>query len=859
MMKKLELLAPVGAMEHLAAAVENGADAVYLGGKLFNARVNANNFSDEELETAISYAHLRNVKVYVTMNTLLTDDEIEDAIAYAKKLRDIGADAVIVQDLGLAYGIKKYVPGLSLHISTQMSIYNKEGVRAVKKLGAERVVLARELSLKEIKECCQEGIDIEVFGHGALCICYSGQCNMSRLMGGRSGNRGQCAQSCRLQYRGENGEVKHWLSPKDLSVIDYLPQLIAAGVTSLKIEGRMKSPEYVAGVISVYRKYINMAEDVLRLAEKNDQEFLEKHGMVSGYQVALGDKGILTQLFNRGDFTSDYLLGRSGENLMSYDLPKHQGILIGEVVRPVTNKLLEIRLYKGQTLDIGDGIEIHCLGLPGNVVTYIKKKPAAKERNDLTIQAYKNKNVTAKKTKPNAEIIQESFIIGDISGKVKPGAKVYKITDKALMTQIRASYGNATRTRKTVPIDMTVIIKEGAPVKLVISEEYSKLRIEKIFQDIIPEPAINKSLDKDRVQKQLSKLGEYPFHINNFKAILDDGITLPISTLNMIRRESLADFSKEKIIFMRQREEDFTCSTSVQECSSPKAGTSSIQTAYSFEDGSTILKQCANSDSEYINTIYLDCNSYKNIEAAINGLCSALRSGEHIFETEAMEKSRIVIKLPVYNYSNNAERILEKLKKLSSDTGVKITCIPYVYRVSRGRLDSYMRDEISRKKEGETAFSHMCSLGKEEYGSSESEGFASSNITEIMVGNIGWLNELAELGYKAIADYGMNITNCLAKTALKKVYGVDKAVNAMEFKEELYLGRRPLMVMDHKVKSSFLVDRKGKGIDAEYIPEIEKTILSQKGDSLIGDIISTFELLCQGGNGAATQEIVIFV
>ena len=263
-MKKCELLVPAGGERQFIAAVENGADAVYVGGKLFNARINAGNFDDKELTDAVDFAHKRGVKVYVTMNTLIADDEMKKALEYVLFLYEIGVDALIVQDVGLGAVIRENLPDFPLHLSTQGSVYDLRGVQMAGRLGYERVVLARELSFGEIKEICQNTeVEIEVFVHGALCICYSGQCQMSRYFGGRSGNRGECAQPCRLPYKSfdEDGRLvktfQHPLSPKDLCLIDHIGELAEAGVASLKIEGRMKSAYYIATLIKTYRMLID--------------------------------------------------------------------------------------------------------------------------------------------------------------------------------------------------------------------------------------------------------------------------------------------------------------------------------------------------------------------------------------------------------------------------------------------------------------------------------------------------------------------------------------------------------------------------------------------------------------------------
>ena len=258
----IELLSPVGDFECLQAAVQNGADAVYFGANLFSARAFASNFDDNALEQAIHYAKIRGVKTHLTLNTLIKNHELADAINLAKKAYHLGIDAIIVQDLGLAKFLIDHFPGLQVHGSTQMSVHNLEGVLQLQKLGFSRVVLSRELHIKEIETICKNAnIEIETFIHGALCISYSGQCLFSSMIGGRSGNRGKCAQPCRLPYELLEDDIcidkGYLLSPRDLCGLEFLPQLIKAGVSSLKIEGRMKTPEYVATVTRIYRKYID--------------------------------------------------------------------------------------------------------------------------------------------------------------------------------------------------------------------------------------------------------------------------------------------------------------------------------------------------------------------------------------------------------------------------------------------------------------------------------------------------------------------------------------------------------------------------------------------------------------------------
>ena len=321
-MKDVELLAPVGSFESLKAAVQNGANAVYLGGKEFSARASANNFDKDELKEAVKYAHIRGVRVFVTTNTLIKQNELEGFIEYVKFLYDINIDALILQDIGAAMTIKKLLPDFELHASTQMVAHSLDDVNYLESKGFDRVVLARELNIDEIKYICDNtNVDIEVFVHGALCVCYSGQCLMSSMIGNRSGNRGRCAQPCRQRYTmidiytGEEVESNgdYLLSTRDLNAIEEINQIIDAGVHSLKIEGRMKKPEYVATVIGSYRETID--------------EYLRNKRINVSHDI-MAD---LYTIFNR-KFTKGLLLGEVGKDVMNAQVPNNQGLYIGRVV-----------------------------------------------------------------------------------------------------------------------------------------------------------------------------------------------------------------------------------------------------------------------------------------------------------------------------------------------------------------------------------------------------------------------------------------------------------------------------------------------------------------------------------------------
>lgn len=413
MKKTPELLAPVGDYNCLVAAVQNGADAVYFGGSLFNARASATNFDDDMLKKAIDYAKLRNVKTHLTLNTLIKNSEFEDAVALANKAYSYGIDALIVQDLGLASYLIKNFPGLAIHASTQMSIYNLDGVKKVEKLGFSRAVLARELSISEIENICKNSsIEIETFIHGALCMSYSGQCLYSSIIGGRSGNRGKCAQSCRLPYEllenDKSIDKGYLLSPKDVCSLEILPDLINAGVDCFKIEGRMKSPEYVATVTKVYRKYIDLI--------MND----------SNYSVENTDQKDLMQVFNRGGFSTGHLNDSPNTNLVFKQKPNHMGIYLGEVAHINSNKgYIKLELQ--------------------NSVSKLDTISVGKETGSYTVSELMLDKKNIETGKPSNYVT-----IGRVKGNINIGDKVYKMSDKNLSTQAQLTYSG--KELKKIPL-----------------------------------------------------------------------------------------------------------------------------------------------------------------------------------------------------------------------------------------------------------------------------------------------------------------------------------------------------------------------------------------------------------------------
>lgn len=417
--KKPELLAPAGSPDALRAAILAGADAVYFGGGEHNARINAHNFTHDELRDAVSLLHFHGKKAYITLNTLVYQREIDDYLRFAELASNIGADALITADLGGAAAIRRHIPELELHASTQMSCHSLDGARALAELGFSRVVCAREMSREDIALLCRESpIEIEAFVHGALCVCHSGQCLFSSIVGGRSGNRGECAQPCRLPYSQGAGKSAHPLSLKDLSLAGRMRELLSLGISSLKIEGRMKSPEYVFGVTLAFRRLLDAERDAT-------ESELER----------------LARIFSRGGFTDGYFDSRIDSSMLG--------------VRSELDKL-------------------NSKGL---------KMPDLK----------------------NIEQPHEQRIAAHIKAK----------------------------------------IKKDAPATLSMSAENVCVEV----TGSIPDVAINAPLTEESVKKSLLKLGGTPFEAERIELELDEGVILPVSALNALRREAadkLADALKKQ-------------------------------------------------------------------------------------------------------------------------------------------------------------------------------------------------------------------------------------------------------------------------------------------------------------------------
>ncbi|MBM7556677.1 DUF3656 domain-containing U32 family peptidase [Halanaerobacter jeridensis] len=506
--KQPELLSPVGNWESLYAAVQNGCDAIYVGGTDFNARNRADNFSTAELKEVIEYAHLRGVKVYITANILYKEGEMKEVLEFISQVYDYGADAIIVQDLGIAKLIHQYFPDIELHASTQMNIHNVKGAQLLEELGFDRVILARELNLEEIKEINQQtDLKVETFVHGALCISYSGQCLMSSLIGGRSGNRGRCAQPCRMPYTlidRDSGEViaeefkkDHLLSPKDINTLEILPDLIEAGIDSFKIEGRMKRPEYTALVTKMYRKYIDQFSH-----DRDD------------YQVSTADQRKLAQIFNRNGFIPGYYQGQEELDLISYQRPKNWGIKIGEVV-DYTPQTKECHIKLEREVNPGDGIEIW---------------NPQEDNIGLKLSEFESN--------------EENMITIEVKRSVQQGAAVYKTSDEELLSELAESYQQPNTLRKLeVYAKVTAKINQALKIDLWDQDGYFVTA----ELDFIVEEAKNQPVRNKEIEEQLEKLGNTPYTLAQLNLDSDNDIFIPISKLNQLRRETVEMLNQERI------------------------------------------------------------------------------------------------------------------------------------------------------------------------------------------------------------------------------------------------------------------------------------------------------------------------
>lgn len=529
---EVELLAPAGNMACLHAAVQAGADAVYLGAGHFNARRGADNFTFDDLAQACDYAHLRGVRIYLTLNTIVLPSEVEDALELARQAYRCGVDAFIVQDIGISLELRRILPDCEVHVSTQMNTHTEDGIQAAAALGASRVTLARELSFEEISRLSQLarklGMEVEVFAHGALCICYSGQCFMSSMVGGRSANRGRCAQACRLPYTLHNVALRktldapgdHLLSPKDLCTIDVLPELIEAGATSLKIEGRMKSPEYVKSVVGVYRQVLDRAlvwlEEVSRA--ELDCGSVELTGTSLNPRATEAEHQILSEAFSRG-FTTAYLEGQRGNEIMSYSRPNNRGVFVGRVTQAKEGK---VTLEAEEELHVGDAIEFWT-----NRGHFVH-----------TIESFGNTEESSRSGK----------ITLRVDRAVGKGDRVFRVRNA------KAAFVDDSR-MPTVPVKAEVKLHFRQPAQLSFTA-HDAIRNQPVTVQVegpLAEAARTKAITSSEVHDHIDRMGTTPFSLTSLDIALDEGVGMGFSVLHKLRARAAEELQDALLAYYHER------------------------------------------------------------------------------------------------------------------------------------------------------------------------------------------------------------------------------------------------------------------------------------------------------------------
>lgn len=485
---KVELLAPAGSYESMTAAYSAGADAVYLGGLKFGARAFADNLDTEQMKKAIDYAHIRGRKLYLTVNTLLKQKETEELYDYLLPFYREGLDAVIVQDFGVFKMVREAFPDMDLHASTQMTVTGVGGAAWLQERGASRVVTARELSLEEIQRIHEQvPVEIESFVHGALCFCYSGQCLLSSMIGGRSGNRGRCAQPCRLPYQlyEENkllSRAAYLMSPKDMCTLDLIPELVESGIYSFKMEGRMKKPEYTAGITSVYRKYID------RYLNDGKENF----------RVRQEDRTILMDLYNRGGFSQGYYHQHNGKDMMSMQRPNHWGT---EAARMIS-ACRESKWKALEDLNAGDILELR----------------SGREQKEYTLSQNVAKGAV--------------FSMKTGNDREKDGTLLYRTRNDKLISEIRKAYLDHPH---KVEIDGELLLQKGCMAQL-------QIRCRDMFVSASGgevQSAQKRPLAEEDVRKQISKLGQTEFTWSKLHICMEKDVFLSVQDLNDLRRKAI--------------------------------------------------------------------------------------------------------------------------------------------------------------------------------------------------------------------------------------------------------------------------------------------------------------------------------
>lgn len=626
--KSIEILAPAGSYESFRAAIAAGADAVYAGGPRFGARAFADNFSEPELLAAIDYAHLHGCRFYLTINTLLKDTEIRELSAYLKPLYKGGLDAVIVQDVGVLKLVREQFPQLDIHASTQMTITGAYGAEFLKSMGAVRVVPARELSLGEVQQIKKKtGMEVECFVHGALCYCYSGQCLMSSMIGGRSGNRGQCAQPCRLIYESE-GRKGHILSLKDICTLEMIPELVEAGIDSFKIEGRMKRPEYVAGVTAAYRKYTDM---YLRYGKER-------------YHVEEQDKEILMDLYNRGGFHSGYYQQRNGKNMITPDRPNHAGVAVFRVLsqsgREVTGLALT-QIHAGDVLELSSG----------------KHLAKTVQKNDRRLAGHNDtdKGFGEYTFGRDCEKGKQVKILVPKGQNLVKGTTLYRIKNKKLVGELNAAFVFGKKQEKIYGF---LKLSAGKPATLKVDLRGTCVECK---SSVNVEKAANRPLDEAQIRKQLCKTNHTEFVFEKLDIETDGSIFLPLQQLNELRRNALEQLETEVCAKYHRLLPDKSDILAISE--EHYRGSRKLSVLVETLDQLNVVLKAPG-----VGRIYLDFDLFESSEQKIRKLCGEFETHtKKGTETLSDGYRQLYVALPFIVRENTAERLEKNYCCLRSD------------------------------------------------------------------------------------------------------------------------------------------------------------------------------------------------
>lgn len=572
MKDRVEILAPAGSMECLKAAIAAGADAVYTGGALFGARAYAHNLTEEELLEAIDYVHLHGRRLYLTVNTLIKDREMEKQMYdYLLPYYRQGLDAVIVQDIGLFRFIRKHFPDLPIHASTQMTLTGVDGAKFLEKEGAQRIVTSRELSMAEVKKIADETeLEIESFVHGALCYCYSGQCLFSSFIGDRSGNRGQCAQPCRLLYRTpEAKRPQYLLSLKDICTLELIPEMIESGIYSFKIEGRMKKPEYAAAVAFQYRKYADL---YLKYYEECPAEEDPAAYAMKKYRVREEDRQMLLDLYNRGGFHTGYYHTQNGREMISLNRPNHAGV-----------PAVKVLAKKGRNVTAKALTDLY----PQDIIELPMRKGREKADN------YTCKDAVRKGMNVQIPVFADTpFKMDEIWMRTRNSTLIDTLREEFVNGKIKERICGTFRLYPQEKATLTVKCRDA---EITVAGEKAQ-------------EALSQPMSRERIEKQLRKTGNTEFEFSFLKAEIGEKVFLPMQSLNELRREALETL--EKVICEKYRrsgevkdpEEDKTELSMEEEVLS--GWTASVRTAEQME---VILEE------EAIGRIYTDCTMFPRI------------------------------------------------------------------------------------------------------------------------------------------------------------------------------------------------------------------------------------------------------